>query len=104
MGALGQLFGVLFGRLLTFFGTYITGRLLIFATAVTAFLTMLAGLTVAFNAALNSIAMVMPSEYQWGLGIIPTNIPTCVSVILMARVTLWVFHVKWAIVKIKMQG
>lgn len=104
MGLLGQLFSVIGGRFIAFFGAYISTKLAIFAAAVVAFLALLAGLTVAFNTALNSIAMAMPAEFSWGLGVIPTNIPACVSAIITARVTLYIFQVKWAIVKIKMQG
>lgn len=104
MGALGQLFGVVFGRLIGFFGVYITARLALFAAAVTAFIVMLGGLTVAFNTALSSLSVAMPAEFQWGLGIIPQNIPLCVSTIITARVTLWIFQVKWSIIKIKMQS
>ena len=104
MGLLGKLFGASIGRIIAFFGVYISGKLLLFTAAVTAFLLMLSGLTVAFNTALSAVSMAMPSEFQWGLGIIPTNIPVCVSVVLTSRVLLWVFQVKWAIVKIKMQG
>lgn len=104
MGLLGQLFSAIGGRFLTFFGAYISTKLAIFAAAVTAFLVMLSALTVAFNSAMAAISVTMPSEFQWGLGIIPTNIPLCVSTIITARVTLWIFQVKWTIVKIKMQG
>lgn len=104
MGAIGQLFGVAFGRILGFFGTYISGKLLLLGAGVAAFLAMLLALNVLFNSLLTGLSMVMPAEFQWGLGIIPQNIPACVSAIITARVALWIFQVKWAIVKVKMNG
>lgn len=104
MGLLGQLFSASFGRIIAFFGAYISTKLVLFAAAVSAFLLMLAGLTLVFNAGMNSIAMALPDDFSWGMGIIPANIPACVSAVITARVALWIFHVKWTIVKIKMQG
>jgi hypothetical protein len=104
MGAIGKLLGVVFGRIIAFFGVYMSGKLLLFTAVVTAFVLLLGGLTLVFNWALASISMLMPAEFQWGMGIIPTNIPTCVAVVLTSRAALWIFQVKWAIVKIKMQG
>lgn len=104
MGFLGQLFSASLGRIIAFFGVYLSTRLAIFGAVVATFIAMLGGLTLVFNAGMNSISMVMPAEFQWGMGIIPTNIPTCVAVVITARVALWVFQVKWAIVKIKMMS
>jgi hypothetical protein len=65
---------------------------------------MLAGLTVLFNAMLTSLSMTMPAQFQWGLGLIPSNVPSCVSAVITARIALWLFQVKWAIVKVKVQS
>lgn len=104
MGLLGQLFSASLGRIIAFFGVYLTTRLAIFGAVVTTFIVMLGALTVIFNIGMNAIAMAVPSEFQWGMGIIPSNIPTCVAVVITARCALWVFQVKWAIVKIKMMS
>lgn len=104
MGAIGKLFGLIFGRLFAFIGTYISGKLLILAAAVGAFLAMLLALNVLFNSLLSGLSVAMPAEFQWGLGIIPQNIPACISAIITARAALWIFQVKWAIVRVKMQG
>lgn len=104
MGAIGRLFGVVFGRIIGFFGTYISGKLLILGAGVAAFLAMLLALNALFNLLLGSLSMAMPVEFQWGLGFIPQNIPTCVSAIITARAALWIFQVKWAIIKVKING
>lgn len=101
MGALGKLFNVIFGRIFSLFGAVVSTKLMLVASAVGTFVIMLAGLTVAFNSLLATISMAMPAEFQWGLGIIPNNIPVCVSAIITARCLLWVFQVKWSIVKLK---
>lgn len=104
MGALGSLFNSLFGFLFAAFGQYISGKLLIAAAAIAAFVAMLAALTAAFNAALVAISMNMPSEFAWGLGLIPANVPACVSAVISSRVAVWLVQVKWAIVKIKVNS
>lgn len=104
MGFLGQLFSASIGRIIAFFGVYLSTKMALFFAAVATFITMLAGLTLVFNAGMSSIEMMMPAEFQWGMGIIPANIPACVSAVITSRVALWIFHVKWAIVKIKMQS
>lgn len=104
MGALGKLFSVIFGRFIGIFGVVLSTKLLLITAAIGTFLVMLVGLTAAFNAAISAVQVAMPSEFQWGLGIIPTNIPVCVSTIITARCTLWLFQVKWAIVKLKVNA
>lgn len=104
MGALGRLFSGLFGFLFASVGQYISAKLLIVVAAIAAFVAMLAALTVLFNAALVSISMTMPSEFTWGLGLIPSNVPACVSAIIAGRLAIWLFQVKFAIVKLKVQS
>lgn len=104
MGALGRLFSGLFGFLFAAAGQYISGKLLIAAAAIAAFLTMLVALTLVFNAAVESVSMAMPSEFAWALGLLPTNVPACISAIVTGRVSLWLFSVKWAMVKIKLNA
>lgn len=104
MGALGKLFSTIFSRWFSFLGTYISGKFLLLAAATATFITLLGLLNTLFNTLLQGLVMTMPAEYAWGLGILPKNVPACVSAIITARLSIWVFQVKWAVVKIKMQG
>lgn len=104
MGALGKLFSGMFGFLFAAAGQYLSGKLLIAAAVIAAFVAMLAALTVAFNASLVAIQMNMPTEFAWSLGLLPTNVPACVSAVIAGRIAIWLFAVKWAIVKVKMQS
>jgi len=102
MGALGKLFAGLFGFVFAGIARYVTVKVAIVAAAVSVFLLMLGALTVGFNAAMNAIQMSMPPDFQWGLGLMPTNIPVCMSAVFTSRLAIWMFEVKWAIVKIKL--
>lgn len=104
MGALGKLFSTVFGRLFSFFGTFLSGKLVLIAAGVSTFIAMLAGLNTLFSSMLEALLIAMPAEFVWALGIIPKNVPACVSAIITARLSIWVFQVKWAIVKVKLQG
>ena len=104
MGALGKLFGAMWGFLFLALGRLLSAKYLMVGAIIAAFLVMLGGLTVLFDALLAGIAVSMPSEFQWGLGIIPGNVPTCVSAILTARLAIWMFQVKWAVAKFKVKA
>lgn len=101
MNALGILLGATFGRIIAFFAAQISAQLLISAAAIAAFLVMLAGLTTLFNFSLSQIAYAMPAEFAWSMGFIPTNVPVCLSTIITCKVAIWVYQVKFAMVKMK---
>lgn len=103
MGALGQVFTSVFGFLFVFFGRYLSAKILLVATAITAFILLFGGLTILFNSSLAALSLVLPVEFNWGLGIIPTNVPVCISTIITARIAIWVVEIKWALINIKLK-
>jgi len=104
MGALGTLFSSLFGFLFAFFARWLSAKVLIATTAITAFILLFGGLTILFNTSMSALSMSLPDEFAWGLGIIPTNVPVCVSTVITCRIAIWVVQIKWAIIKIKVQS
>lgn len=102
MGLLGKLYSALMGVFYQFFGKFVSAKLTISLLAVAAFVTLLTTLNLLFQTLLTSIQLAIPDEFHWGLGIIPNNIPVCISAILTLRAAMWVVQVKWAIVKVKM--
>lgn len=104
MGAIGQLFSTLFSSLFAFFGKYVSSKVLISVSAVTAFVAIFAGLNSTFVLLLNSLSVALPSEFAWGLGIIPDNVPVCTTTIITARTAIWYASLKWSVVQIKLKG
>ncbi len=91
----------LLGKFQLLIAGYVSGKILIVAAAVTAYLVLIAGLNSAFNIALSSIALTMPSEFSWSLGLLPDNVPLCISTVLVARATVFALNVKWQVVNIR---
>lgn len=103
MGALGQIFTTVFGWLFVFFGRYLSAKIILAAVAIAAFILLFGSLTILFNTSLSALSLALPPEFNWGLGIIPTNVPVCVSTIVTARIAIWVVQVKWAIISVKLK-
>lgn len=90
-----------FGFFATWFARNIGLKMAMTAAIVAAYLAMIVGLNSAFNLALGAIGHTMPPEFQWSLGIVPTNAPICLSTIVIARVTLYAAQVKWAVIQLR---
>lgn len=104
MGALATLFSSVWGWLFVFFARWVSAKVLLVVTAITAFTLLFGGLTILFNTSMEAISMSLPSEFSWGLGIIPTNAPICISTVITCRIAIWVVQIKWAIISIKLKA
>jgi hypothetical protein len=99
---MGALLNALFGFVFTFFARYVSAKILIAAAGVTAFVLIFGALTAVFNAAMSAINVSMPAQFQFAMGIIPSNIPLCISTLMTCKLAIYLARVKWAIIKIKL--
>lgn len=103
MGALAQLFSSVWGWLFVFFARWVSAKVLLGLTAISAFALLFGSLTILFNVSMTAFSMTLPSEFAFGLGIIPTNAPLCISTVITCRIAIWVVQIKWAIINIKLK-
>jgi len=88
------LFGNIYSRTLTMFAAGKTAEIAIRTSLVAAGITFLTAIYFAYNLALNTLFMVTPLEYSFGLMFIPSNVTECMTVITVFRFTLFVIQAK----------
>lgn len=103
MGAIAQMFSSVWTWLFVFFARWVSAKVLLSVTAVTAFALLFGSLTILFNASMEAIEMTLPEQFAWGLGIIPTNAPICISTVVTCRIAIWIVQIKWAIINVKLK-
>ena len=91
---MGVIFSAVLGFLLDFFARYLSAKVVITAAAVGTFLAITGIVFAAFYEAAVAIKLVLPSQFLWALGVIPSNTPLCISAVLNVRIVLLLFAIK----------
>lgn len=101
LGALGRLTRSISDIYGGVFGRFLSAKFTVAAAVIATFLTMLAALTLLFRETMQALYLTTPAWFHWGLGVIPDNVPQCVSAVITMRLALWVYYVKFTMVRIK---
>lgn len=98
---MGVLFNTLFGYLFSALAKYFTVKMIVVAAAVASFILIYGTLTLLFNTSLSALQESVPSELDFALGLIPSNLPTCLAALFSARIAVASASLKMRLIELK---